>query len=103
MVHGGQARALFVMIHAGGTMTCKDLKPGEMLKLDTGCLVALQPSVHHDIQFVGGVKNTLFGGEGLCLATLTGPGRVWIQSLPVSAWRSIAATGEALPATVFGS
>lgn len=73
-----------VMVHAGGTMMCKQLEPGETLKLDTGCLVALQPSVHYDIQMVGGVKNTLFGGEGLFLATLTGPGRVWIQSLPIS-------------------
>jgi uncharacterized protein (AIM24 family) len=62
----------------------RDLKPGEMLKLDTGCLVALQPSVNYDIQMVGGVKNTLFGGEGLFLATLTGPGKIWLQSLPFS-------------------
>lgn len=84
-----------VMIHAGGTMMCKDLKPGEMLKLDTGCLVALQPSVHYDIQFVGGIKNTLFGGEGLFLATLTGPGRVWIQSLPVSRLAARLTSGSA--------
>ena len=73
-----------VMIHAGGTLMAKDLKPGETLRLDTGCLVALQPSVNYDVQFVGGFKNTLFGGEGLFLATLTGPGRVWLQSLPFS-------------------
>ena len=54
------------------------------IKLDTGCLVALQPSVQYDIQLVGGFKNTLFGGEGLFLATLTGPGKVWLQSLPFS-------------------
>ncbi|HEV7279693.1 MAG TPA: TIGR00266 family protein [Pirellulaceae bacterium] len=72
------------LVHAGGTLLQRDLKPGEMLKLDTGCLVALQPSVNYDIQMVGGVKNTLFGGEGLFLATLTGPGRIWLQSLPFS-------------------
>ena len=77
----GQGIAL---IHAGGTLVKKTLKPGEQLRLDTGCLVALQPKVNYDIQFVGGFKNTLFGGEGLVLATLTGPGDVWLQSLPFS-------------------
>ena len=72
------------MIHAGGTLMRRTLKDGETLKLDTGCLVALQPSVKYDIQFVGGFKNTLFGGEGLFLATVTGPGEVWLQSLPFS-------------------
>ena len=72
------------MVHAGGTLMRRTLKPGETLKLDTGCLVALQPSVTYDIQFVGGIKNSLFGGEGLFLATVTGPGEVWIQSLPFS-------------------
>jgi uncharacterized protein (AIM24 family) len=72
------------LIHAGGTLMEKVLAPGEMLKLDTGCLVALQPSVQYDIQMVGGFKNTLFGGEGMFLATLTGPGKVWLQSLPFS-------------------
>ena len=52
--------------------------------MDTGCLVALQPSVNYDIQFVGKVKTALFGGEGLFFATLTGPGKVWLQSLPLS-------------------
>ena len=52
--------------------------------MDTGCLVALQPSVNYDIQFVGKVKTALFGGEGLFFATLTGPGHVWLQSLPLS-------------------
>lgn len=73
-----------VMIHAGGTLMRRNLKDGETLKLDTGCLVALQPSVTYDIQFVGGFKNTLFGGEGLFMATVTGPGEVWLQSLPFS-------------------
>ncbi len=72
------------MVHAGGTVTRRSLKAGETLRLDTGCLVALQPSVNYDIQFTGGFKNTLFGGEGLFLATLTGPGDVWLQSLPFS-------------------
>ena len=52
--------------------------------MDTGCLVALQPSVNYDVQLVGGVKTALFGGEGLFFATLTGPGKVWLQSLPLS-------------------
>lgn len=72
------------LMHAGGTIIERDLKPGETLRLDTGCLVALMPSVHYDIGFVGGFKNTIFGGEGLFLATLTGPGKVWLQSLPFS-------------------
>lgn len=71
-------------VHAGGTILEKNLAPGEQIKLDTGCLVALMPSVDYDIQFVGGFKNTLFGGEGLFLATLTGPGKIWLQSLPFS-------------------
>ena len=72
------------MVHAGGTILEKNLGPGEMLKLDTGCLVAMHPSVHYDIQMQSGIKNALFGGEGLFLATLTGPGKVWLQSLPFS-------------------
>lgn len=71
-------------IHAGGTIIKKSLMPGQTLKVDTGCLVAMTKDVNYDIQFVGGVKNALFGGEGLFLATLTGPGEVWIQSLPFS-------------------
>jgi uncharacterized protein (TIGR00266 family) len=71
-------------IHAGGTIIKKELKPGQKLKVDTGCLVAMTKDVKYDIEFVGGVKNTLFGGEGFFFATLTGPGDVWIQSLPFS-------------------
>ena len=71
-------------IHAGGTLMKRTLSAGEVLKIDTGCLVAVQPSVTYDIQFVGGIKNTLFGGEGLFFATLTGPGDIWCQSLPFS-------------------
>lgn len=71
-------------VHAGGTLMERDLAAGERLRLDTGCLVAMQPQVHYDIQLAGGIKTALFGGEGLFLATLTGPGRVWLQSLPFS-------------------
>lgn len=73
-----------VAVHAGGTVLEKELAPGENLRIDTGCIVAFHPSVRYDIQFVGGFKNTLFGGEGLFFATLTGPGHVWLQSLPFS-------------------
>ena len=71
-------------VHAGGTVHPVDLGPGQTLRVDTGCLVALQPSVGYDIQFVGKIKTALFGGEGLFFATLTGPGRAWLQSLPLS-------------------
>ena len=70
--------------HAGGTVQPLDLAPGQTLRVDTGCLVALQPTVAYDIQYVGKVKTALFGGEGLFFASLTGPGRVWLQSLPFS-------------------
>lgn len=71
-------------VHAGGTLIEKKLAPGEILRLDTGCLAAFSPSVDYDIQFIGGFKNSLFGGEGLFLAKLTGPGTVYLQSLPLS-------------------
>jgi uncharacterized protein (TIGR00266 family) len=71
-------------VHAGGTVHPVDLQAGQTLRVDTGCLVALQPSVAYDIQFVGKIKTALFGGEGLFYAALTGPGRVWLQSLPLS-------------------
>lgn len=71
-------------MHAGGHITRKELKPGEELKVDTGCLVGFTQYVDYDIVFVGGVKNTIFGGEGLFFASLIGPGTVWIQSLPIS-------------------
>ena len=73
-----------VFINAGGTLVQRDLQPGELLRIDTGCLVAMTSNVQYDIEFVGGIKNTLFGGEGLFFATLRGPGHVWIQSLPFS-------------------
>ncbi|SER05498.1 TIGR00266 family protein [Piscibacillus halophilus] len=83
-------------VHAGGTIYRKDLQPGESLRVDTGCLVALTRDVDYDIQYVGGVKTALFGGEGLFFATLRGPGSVWVQSLPFSrlASRVFAATPE---------
>ena len=71
-------------VHAGGTIYERQLLPGETLKIDTGCLVAMTKDVNYDIQAVGGVKTALFGGEGLFFATLTGPGTVWVQSLPFS-------------------
>jgi len=71
-------------VHAGGTIIEKELAPGEILRVDTGCLVAFAPSVDYDIQFIGGFRNALFGGEGLFLAKLTGPGQVYLQSLPFS-------------------
>ncbi len=71
-------------VHAGGTTAVKELAPGEKLKVDTGCIIGFDQSVQYDIEFVGGIKNTLFGGEGLFFATLTGPGTVYIQSLPFS-------------------
>jgi uncharacterized protein (TIGR00266 family) len=74
----------FAFMHAGGHVFERELMPGELLKIDTGCIVGFTRNVSYDIQFVGGIKNTLFGGEGLFFATLRGPGKVWIQTLPVS-------------------
>lgn len=71
-------------IHAGGHVFHKDLQPGELLRVDTGCLVGFTQQVHYDIEMVKGIRNKLFGGEGFFFATLRGPGRVWIQTLPVS-------------------
>jgi len=71
-------------IHAGGTLMERTLAPGETLRVDTGCVVAYQPSVDFDIQYVGKIKSALFGGEGLFFATLRGPGKIWLQSLPLS-------------------
>jgi len=71
-------------VHAGGHIIEREIQSGELLKIDTGCIVAFTPSCDYDIQFVGGIKNTIFGGEGLFFATLRGPGKVWIQTLPVS-------------------
>jgi len=71
-------------VHAGGTLARKVLQPGETLRVDTGCIVGFTQDVDYDIEFVGGIKNTIFGGEGLFFATLKGPGVVYIQSLPFS-------------------
>jgi len=74
----------FAFLHAGGYIVEKILKPGEVLKIDTGCVVAYTPDVDFDIEFVRGIKNFMFGGEGLFFARMQGPGKVWIQSLPIS-------------------
>ena len=74
----------YAFVNACGTLIERVLAPGEALRVDTGCLVALQPSVHYDVQYVGKVKTALFGGEGLFFVHLRGPGRVWLQSLPFS-------------------
>ncbi|WP_019638703.1 TIGR00266 family protein [Paenibacillus fonticola] len=71
-------------VHSGGLVLEKNLAPGEVLRLDTGCLVAMTAGVDYNIEFVKGVKSALFGGEGLFFATLRGPGKVWVQSLPFS-------------------
>lgn len=73
-----------VFLHAGGNMLEFNLAPGEMLRVDTGCIVSMADTVSYDIQFVGGFRNALFGGEGLFYATLTGPGHVVLQTLPFS-------------------
>ena len=71
-------------VHAGGTVVRRELQPGQTLLVDTGCVVAYTPSVDFEIQYVGKIKTALFGGEGLFLAKLTGPGTLWLQSLPFS-------------------
>ncbi|WP_046113539.1 TIGR00266 family protein [Aquincola tertiaricarbonis] len=71
-------------VHAGGTVVKRELQPGETLLVDTGCVVAYTPNVSFEIQYVGKIKTALFGGEGLFFAKLTGPGTIWLQSLPLS-------------------
>ena len=71
-------------VHAGGSIVKRELQPGQTLMVDTGCLVAFTPNVNFEIQYVGKIKTALFGGEGLFLARLSGPGTVWLQSLPFS-------------------
>jgi uncharacterized protein (AIM24 family) len=71
-------------LHAGGTFYKRELQPGERLRIDTGCLVAMTKDIDYNIEYVGKVKTALFGGEGLFYATLKGPGTVWVQSLPFS-------------------
>jgi uncharacterized protein (TIGR00266 family) len=74
----------WAFVHSGGTLHERTLAPGETIRVDTGCIVGFQPSVSYDIQYVGKIKSALFGGEGLFFATLRGPGRIWLQSLPLS-------------------
>jgi uncharacterized protein (TIGR00266 family) len=91
----------FAFLHAGGTIVEKELQAGENLRVDTGCLVALQPSVAYDVQYVGGIKSAIFGGESFFFASLTGPGTVWLQSLPFS--RLAGRIHEAAPQTGTGA
>src|SRR3712207_1729030 len=86
-----------VFIHGGGDFIEFNLRPGEVLQVDTGCIVGFDESVGYDIQFVGGIKTAIFGGEGLFLATLTGPGRVVVQSMTLEKLRR-----ELAPATTGG-
>jgi uncharacterized protein (TIGR00266 family) len=74
----------WTFVHAGGTLQERTLTAGELIRVDTGCIVAFQPSVAYEIEYVGKIKSALFGGEGLFFATLRGPGRIWLQSLPLS-------------------
>ena len=85
----------WVFVHAGGTIHELTLEAGEVLRVDTGCIVAYQSGVRFDTQYVGKVKTAFFGGEGLFFAILTGPGRVWLQSLPLS--RLAGSIGSLLP------
>jgi uncharacterized protein (TIGR00266 family) len=85
-------------VHAGGTIIERQLGPADRLRVDTGCLVALERGVTYDIEFVGGVKSAIFGGEGFFFARLQGPGKVWLQSLPFSRlagriWQAAPQTG----------
>jgi uncharacterized protein (TIGR00266 family) len=84
-------------VHAGGTIVARELAAGETMRIDAGCVVAFEPRITYDIQWVGGLKSALFGGEGLFYAALTGPGKVWLQSLPFSrlAGRMLAAAVSA--------
>lgn len=85
----------WVFVHAGGTVVERELKDGEVLHVDTGCLAAMMPSVDFDLERAGSVKSMIFGGEGVFFAKLTGPGKVWLQSLPFSrlAGRMMSAAG----------
>ena len=71
-------------VHAGGTVVQRDLRPGEVLMVDTGCVMAYTQQVNFEIQYVGKIKTAMFGGEGLFFAKLSGPGTIWLQSLPLS-------------------
>ncbi len=86
----------WAFVHAGGTLYERELQPGETLRVDTGCVVAYTGSVNFDVKYVGKIKSAIFGGEGLFFASLTGPGKVWLQSLPLSrlAGRIVAAAPQ---------
>jgi len=86
----------WVFVHAGGTLVKKELQPGETLHVDTGCLAAMTADVDYDLVRAGGIKSMVFGGEGVFFVTLTGPGTVWLQSLPFSrlAGRMLAAVPD---------
>jgi uncharacterized protein (TIGR00266 family) len=88
-------------VHIGGNVVESNLEVGQKLRVDTGCIACFEPSVHYDIQFVGGFKNALFGGEGLFMATLEGPGKVYLQTLPFSrlAGRILGSTNEGSSST----
>ncbi len=90
----------WAFIHAGGTLYEKELQAGELIRVDTGCIVGFQPTVQYDIQYVGKIKSALFGGEGLFFATLRGPGKIWLQSLPLS--RLAGRIHAAMPGAVKG-
>jgi uncharacterized protein (AIM24 family) len=78
-----------VFLHASGTLAPLELRAGEELKVDTGCLAALQTSVNYDVKYVGSLKTSVLGGEGLFLASIKGPGTVWLQSLPIQRLRAM--------------
>jgi uncharacterized protein (TIGR00266 family) len=86
----------WVFVNASGTLHEKHLEPGEIIRVDTGCMVTFQPSVNYDIEYVGKIKSAIFGGEGMFFATLRGPGHIWMQSLPLSrlAGRIVAAAPQ---------
>jgi uncharacterized protein (TIGR00266 family) len=84
----------WTFVHAGGTVVERELREGQTLRVDTGCIAAFSESVDYDIEFVGGFKNALFGGEGLFLATLSGPGTVYLQSLPFARLADRIVAGE---------
>ncbi|MBD1370854.1 TIGR00266 family protein [Hazenella sp. IB182357] len=93
-------------IHAGGAIIEKEIAVGESLRIDTGCLVAMTKTIDYNIEFVGGIKTAMFGGEGLFFTTLRGPGKVWIQSLPFSRLASrvfAAASGDKGEGSILGS
>jgi uncharacterized protein (TIGR00266 family) len=92
-----------VFLHIGGSVLESQLQAGQALRVDPGCIAALEPTVHYDIHFLGGFRNMLFGGEGMSLATLTGPGKVMLQTLPLSRLAGRVATANAGSAMAGGT